>query len=58
MLHENLFLWQAKDSFIADSVSFSKINTLERGQEILFSLREIKNDSVYYSNLSTSHSPS
>lgn len=39
MLHENLFLWQAKDIFIADSVSFSKINTSEKSQEILFSLR-------------------
>lgn len=57
MLHENLFPWQVKDIFIADSVSLYKINTSERGQEILFSLREIKNDSVYYSDLCTSDSP-
>lgn len=40
------------------TVSFYKINTIERGQEILFSLRKIKNDSVYYSDLCTSDSPS
>lgn len=39
MLHGNLFLWQTEAIFIAESVSFSKINTSERGQEILFLVR-------------------